>query len=88
MANLKRTAMENRSQESRRAPAQNALSRWNARTGPRQSSQTAGVRADVTLSEIEKTQAALRESIEQAKDLAAQPERLIKKQRKEIKRAN
>ena len=43
---------------------------------------------DVTLTEIEKTQAALRESIEQAKDLAAQSERLIKKHRKEIKQAD
>lgn len=43
---------------------------------------------DATLSEIEKTQAALRESIEQAKDLAAQSERLIKKRRKEIKRGD
>lgn len=40
---------------------------------------------DKTLDEIERTQVALRESIEEAKDLAEKSERLIKKHRKKIK---
>ena len=39
---------------------------------------------DKTLNAIEETQAALRESIEEAKDLAEKSDRLIKKHRKEI----
>lgn len=40
--------------------------------------------ADDTLRQIEETQVALRESIESAKDLAAQSEHLIQRHRKEI----
>ena len=39
---------------------------------------------DKTLREIEETQAALRESIEEAKNLAEKSERLLKKHRKKI----
>ena len=39
-----------------------------------------------TLDAIEQTQAALRMSIEQAKDLAAKSERLIKKHRKQVEK--
>ena len=39
-----------------------------------------------TLGEIEQTQAALRESIEQAKELAEKSERLLKKHRKEVEK--
>ena len=42
-------------------------------------------KGEKTLSKIEETQAALRESIENAKDLAEQSERLIKKHRREMK---
>ena len=42
-------------------------------------------KGEKTLTKIEETQAALRESIETAKDLAEQSERLIKKHRKEMK---
>ena len=41
-------------------------------------------KGEKTLTKIEETQAALRESIETAKDLAEQSERLIKKHRKEM----
>lgn len=43
--------------------------------------------AKKTLDEIEQTQAALRESIEEAKDLAEKSERLIRKHRKTIDKA-
>lgn len=46
--------------------------------------QVAG-KGEKTLTEIEETQAALRESIETAKNLADQSDRLIKKHRKEMK---
>ncbi len=42
-------------------------------------------KGEKTLTEIEETQAALRESIETAKNLADQSDRLIKKHRKEMK---
>lgn len=42
-------------------------------------------KGEQTFTKIEETQAALRESIETAKDLAEQSERLIKKHRKEMK---
>ena len=45
-------------------------------------------RNDETLNKIEETQAAMRESIETAKDLAEQSDRLIQKHRKEIDRGN
>ena len=41
--------------------------------------------ADKTLNQIDETQAALRESIEQAKSLAEKSDTLLKKHRKEIK---
>lgn len=41
-------------------------------------------KGEKTLTQIEETQAALRESIEVAKDLADQSDRLIKKHRKEM----
>ena len=41
---------------------------------------------DKTLDDIEQTQAALRDSIEEAKKLAEKSERLIKKHRKEVDR--
>jgi hypothetical protein len=41
-------------------------------------------KADTTLDQIQETQAALRESIETAKDLVEQSDRLIKKHRQEI----
>ena len=43
---------------------------------------------DKTLDEIEKTQAALRESIEEAKNLAEKSERLLKKHRKKTKKGD
>jgi uncharacterized coiled-coil DUF342 family protein len=42
---------------------------------------------DPTLDEIEETQAALRESIEEAKKLAEKSDRLLKKHRKRINAA-
>ena len=42
-------------------------------------------KADKTLNEIEETQAALRESIEQAKSLAEKSDKLLKKHRKKVK---
>ena len=42
-------------------------------------------KGEKTLTQIEETQAALRESIETAKNLAEQSERLIKRHRKEMK---
>jgi hypothetical protein len=41
-------------------------------------------KGEQTLTKIEETQAALRESIETAKDLAEQSDRLIKKHRQEM----
>lgn len=43
-------------------------------------------KSEATLNEIEQTQAALRDSIEQAKDLADKSDRLIKKHRKEVEK--
>lgn len=40
---------------------------------------------DKTLNEIEQTQEALRESIEEAKKLAEKSERLLKRHRKQVK---
>ena len=42
-------------------------------------------KADKTLNDIEETQAALRESIEEAKKLAEKSDKLLKKHRKEVK---
>jgi hypothetical protein len=42
-------------------------------------------RADETLSRIEETQAALRESIEQARELADESDKLIRRHRQELK---
>lgn len=41
-------------------------------------------KSEQTLSDIEETQAALRESIEQAKDLAEKSEELIQRHKKEL----
>jgi hypothetical protein len=43
-------------------------------------------RSDVTLSEIEESQTALRKNIELSKKLSAQTDRLIKRHRKELER--
>lgn len=43
---------------------------------------------DKTLNAIEETQAALRESIEEAKDLADKSDRLIKKHRQALKKGD